>query len=67
MQGIDGVLEPIDIIDLNGCYVRDEDGFVLAILREEKGHIVVKRTTVCSIGTYFYILVYLTRMGFDVR
>lgn len=57
----------IDILDVNGCAIRDENGSVLAILREEDNVVVVERQSACTIGMYFYILSYLIELGFDVQ
>ena len=57
----------IDILDLEGCQIKDEDGTILAILSEAGETIVVKKTTACSLGSYLYIITYLRELGFDVR
>ncbi len=57
----------VDILDMHGCVIRDENGNALANLYEEGGLVIVKKTTACSIGMYFYILRYLGELGFVVR
>lgn len=57
----------IDLLDLHGCLIRGEDGTVLARLYEQDGTIIVKKTTACTVGTYFYILRYLRELGVKVR
>ena len=56
-----------EIIDMDGCIVRDERGHALAVLRDGGDYIVVKKMPGCSIGTYFYILTFLKECGFDVK
>lgn len=56
-----------EIIDLDGCIVRDENGTMLAkVDYDGRGYRVLKATA-CSVGTYFYILSYLRDLGFEVR
>lgn len=57
----------VDILDMHGCVIRDERGFALANLYEDGGLVIVKKTTACTIGMYFYILRYLRELGFIVR
>lgn len=57
----------LDILDINNCVIRDEDGNALAHLMEDNGVVVVMRDPACSLGMYFYILGYLRELGFDVR
>lgn len=57
----------LEILDINGCWVKDEKGIALASLHEDEGYVVVERTPACSIGMYFYILMYLTQLGFNVK
>lgn len=56
-----------DIIDMDGCIVRDERGRALAVLRDGGDCIVVKKMPGCTIGTYFYIMTFLKECGFDVK
>lgn len=57
-----------DMINMDGCVVRDSDGRALAVLHERyDGSLIVKKTTGCSIGTYLYIVSFLREIGFDVR
>ncbi len=56
-----------DMMNMDGCVVRDESGVALAILHEDDGIVVVKKMTSCSIGTYLYIISFLRECGFDVR
>ena len=58
--------ETIEILDVNGCTVRDERGVPLARLKEEFGVIIVKKMPACSLGLYLYILDYLRDLGFEV-
>lgn len=57
----------VDLFDMNGCVIRDERGVVMANLYEADGVVIVKKTTACSIGMYFYILHFLRELGFTVR
>lgn len=58
----------VNLLNLHGCEVKDEDGVVLARLYEDQDYrIVVKRTPVCSLGVYFHILDYLRALGVDAR
>lgn len=57
----------MDVINLHNCLVKDEHGNVLAKLVEEGDFVRVVRSSRCSIGTYFYILWYLSELGWDVR
>lgn len=56
-----------DIVDMDGCIVRDESGNALAVLHDAGEFIVVRKMTGCSLGTYFYIMTLLSECGFDVR
>lgn len=56
-----------DIISMNGCVIRDENGVELAIVEERNLKLFVKRYPCCSIGTYFYIINHLREMGFFVE
>lgn len=53
-----------DIINMNGCIIRDENGGALARIEEKDGVLAVHKFTSCSLGTYFYILGYLRDLGF---
>lgn len=55
----------LDMICLAGCVVKDEAGIVMAVLQEDTGRIVVKKTAACSLGTYLSIVTYLRDLGFD--
>lgn len=55
-----------DMLDMDGCVVRDERGVALAVLHEIDGVLLVKKTTSCSIGTYLYIISSLREFGYDV-
>lgn len=57
----------IEIIDVNGCIVRDERGVPLARLEEDFGVVIIKKMPACSLGMFFYIVDYLKELGFDVR
>ena len=61
------MINPIDLLNLHDCSVRDEDGTVVATLHEENKVITVERTSACSLGAYFYILRYLMELGFEVK
>ena len=54
-------------LGLDGGIIRDERGIALAILEEADGIVLVKKTTACSIGMYFYIIVFLRDIGIDAR
>lgn len=56
-----------DILNVDGCVVRDYDGVDLAILRERDGMVEVLRCPACGLGMYFRILSYLVDLGFDVK
>lgn len=56
-----------DMMNMDGCVVRDESGVALAILHEVDGVVVVKKMTSCSIGTYLYIISFLRECGFEVK
>ena len=56
-----------DIVNINGCVVKAENGEALATIREEDGLLVVTRTASCSLGLYFYILSYLSDLGFEIK
>ena len=56
-----------DIINVNGCVVKDYDGVRLAHLQEVDGVVEVIREPACGIGMYFHILSYLLDLGFDVK
>lgn len=61
-------MDTIDILNINGCVVRDEDtGTDLAIVHENGRKVSVERLAPCSIGSYFYILYYLRELGFDTE
>lgn len=53
-----------DIINMDGCIIRDENGGALARIEENDGVLVVHKFTSCSLGMYFYILGYLRDLGF---
>lgn len=53
-----------DIIDMDGCIIRDEHGGPLARIEEKDGVLVVHKFTACTLGMYFYILAYLRDLGF---
>lgn len=54
-------------LGLDGGIIRDERGIALAILEEADGIVLVKKTTACSIGMYFYIIVFLKDIGINAR
>lgn len=57
-----------DLVDIDGCVMKTEDGVTLARLHEEEdGFVRIERAPACTIGMYFYLLDYLHQMGFDVR
>ena len=58
-------VKTIDIIDLNGTLVKDEQGFHLAKLKVVGDAVKVIPLSGCSLGTYFYILTYLNELGFE--
>lgn len=58
---------PNDMMNMDGCVVRDERGVALAILHEADGVVLVKKMTSCSIGTYLHIITFLKECGFDAR
>lgn len=58
--------ETIEILDVNGCIVRDEKGIPLARLAEDSGIVIVTKLPACSLGLYLYILDYLQELGFNV-
>lgn len=60
-------MENIDILNVNRCLVKDENGIALARLHEEGESIRVERFASCSIGMYFYILRYLRDLGWNVK
>ena len=45
--------------------MRDERGVALAVLHEDNGVLVVKKTTACSVGTYLRIIVFLRDCGYE--
>lgn len=57
----------IEIINVDGCVIRDDRGLVVAELHEVNGRVSVKRTPACTIGTYLYILTYLNELGFELN
>ena len=59
-------LEAIDLIKVNGCIVRDEEGNSLARLEEVDRRVRVHKLPACSIGMYLYILTYLKELGFKI-
>ena len=59
-------LEAIDLIKVNGCIVKDDDGRELARLEEVGRKVRVHRLPACSIGMYLYILTYLKGLGFTI-
>lgn len=60
-------INTVDLLDLNGCMVKDEYGTVVAILQECGDKIRVEKTPACSLGTYLYIISYLNEMGFEAE
>lgn len=56
-----------DILNMDGCVVKDDRGVVVATLREVSGALAVDRLPACSLGMYFYILGYLRELGFEVH
>ena len=54
----------IDVIDMDGCIIRDNHGYAMARIEENDGVLVVHKFTACSLGMYFYILSYLRDLGF---
>lgn len=60
-------IKTIDILNLDGCRIKDENGNVVAILREKNGMIFVKKTAACTLGTYLYIISYLNEMGIEAK
>lgn len=57
----------IDVFDVHGCIVKDEEGAPLARLEEVDGKIRVERYPACGIGEYFYILWYLEELGWETE
>lgn len=55
-----------DILNMDGCVVKDDRGVVIAALREVDGALAVDRLPSCSLGMYFYILSYLRELGFEI-
>lgn len=55
-----------DIIDINGCIVKDDAGVAMATIWETENGLVVERFPACSLGMYFYILGYLRELGFEI-
>lgn len=60
-------LKAVELMNIDGCIVRDENGYALAKIREVDGKLMVDKMTACSIGTYFYILSYLEELGFEIH
>lgn len=60
-------IKTIDILNLDGCRVRDESGEIVAVLREKDGAILVRKTAACTLGTYLYIVSYLNEMGIEAK
>ncbi len=56
-----------EVINVDGCIVRDERGRALAVLRDEGDCIVVKKMSGCSLGTYLYIITFLKECGFNAK
>ena len=56
----------IEIINVDGCVIRDDRGLGLAKLHEENGRVWVDQLPACSLGTYLYILDYLKELGFEL-
>jgi len=59
--------DAIDLLNLNGCVIKDERGIPLATLYEEGRIVRVVREPACGLGMYFYILSYLNDLGVDAR
>ena len=55
-----------ELLNVDGCVIKDERGVHLASLREVGGRVVVEQLPACSIGTYMYILGYLRDLGFEL-
>lgn len=59
-------MNTIDIIDVNGCVVKDESGKALAELTVTgRGKVQINRLPACDLGSYFYILIYLRELGYE--
>lgn len=58
---------PVDMKRMDGCILRDERGVALAVLNVDHGTITVKKTTACSLGTYFHIIDRLQELGYDAK
>ena len=60
------MIEAIDLLNVDGCVVKDERGIPLAFIREVDGVVSVRQLPACSLGTYLYILDYLSELGFEL-
>lgn len=56
-----------DVINMDGCIIRDENGCSVARIEEKDGVLLVHKFTSCSLGMYFYVLSYLRDLGFRVE
>ena len=59
--------EAIDLINMNGCRIKDDSGNVIAEIFESGRCLTVIRKPPCSLGTYLYVLSYLRELGFEVK
>ena len=56
-----------ELLNVNGCVVKDERGVPLASLSEDAyGRVLVEKLPACTVGTYMYILGYLRDLGFEL-
>ena len=56
-----------ELVNVDGCVVKDERGVPVASLSENTyGRVHVEKLTACSVGTYMYILGYLRDLGFEL-
>ena len=57
----------VELVNVDGCVVKDERGVPLARLSETAdGRVGVEKLPACTIGTYMYILGYLRDLGFEL-
>lgn len=61
------MIRAIDVIGVEGCCVKDEEGAIIAVLWERNKKVKVERKPACTLGVYFYLLWYLTELGFEVE
>lgn len=57
----------LDLLDLDGCVVRDERGVIMATISEIDGRVFVNKTTACTVGTHLSILTYLRDLGVNAE